>query len=77
MDLLEVSYKRDKDGIKRTGTYLTVLTRLLARPSPDLTSAETNIVYRLITCRVRYFKPLFVIILNIMEYRYEYLFTIF
>jgi len=31
----------------------------------------TNILYRLITCKVRYFKPLFVIILMIMAYRYE------
>jgi len=28
-------------------------------------------LYRLITCKVRYFKPLFVIILMIMAYRYE------
>jgi len=38
---------------------------------------ETNILYRLITCKVRYFKPLFVIILMIMAYRHENLFTIF
>jgi len=28
----------------------------------------TNILYRLIACKVRYFKPLFVIILLIMAY---------
>jgi len=34
------------------------------------------IYYRLITCKVRYFKPLFVIILMmIMAYSYENLFT--
>jgi len=35
---------------------------------------ETNILYRLITCKVRYFKPLFDIIVMIMAYRYEKLF---
>jgi len=38
---------------------------------------ETNILYRLITCKVRYFKPLFVIILLIMAHISEKLFTIF
>jgi len=39
-------------------------------------NGETNILYRLITCKIRYFKPLFVIILMIMSYSYEHLFTI-
>jgi len=30
---------------------------------------ETNILYRLMTCKVTYFKPLFVIIVLIMAYR--------
>jgi len=30
---------------------------------------ETNILNRLITCKVRYFKPLFVIILMIMPFK--------
>jgi len=38
---------------------------------------ETNILYRLSTCKVRDFKPLFAIIVMIMAYRYENLFTIF
>jgi len=28
-------------------------------------------IHRLIRCKVRYFKPLFLIILMIMDYRYE------
>jgi len=32
-------------------------------------------LYRLITCKVRYFKTLFVIIVLITDYRYENLFT--
>jgi len=32
---------------------------------------------RVITCKVRLFKPLFVIMLMIMAYRYENLFTLF
>jgi len=38
---------------------------------------EINILYRLISCKVRYFKPLYVIILMMMAYSYENLFTIF
>jgi len=32
---------------------------------------DNNILYRLFTCKVRYFKPLFVIIWMIMAYKLE------
>jgi len=44
-------------------------------------TGETNILYRRISCKVRYFKSLFVVIdaiFNIIDdYGYENLFTIF